>query len=100
MAKKGLDVIRDVMNDVDIWFMNSFEAKELGHSENVVRAAENIASKVRVRELIVTLGPRGALLLRDDEVKYSDAFKVPPLWIPQALVIHSQPPTSLPRYST
>ncbi|WP_054857704.1 carbohydrate kinase family protein [Vulcanisaeta sp. JCM 16159] len=79
LAKKGLDVIRDVMNDVDIWFMNSFEAKELGHSENVVRAAENIASKVRVRELIVTLGPRGALLLRDNEVKYSDAFKVPPV---------------------
>ncbi|ADN50902.1 carbohydrate kinase family protein [Vulcanisaeta distributa] len=79
LARKGLDVIRDVMNDVDIWFMNSFEAKELGHSENVVRAAENIASRVRVRELIVTLGPRGALLLRDGEVKYSDAFKVPPV---------------------
>lgn len=79
LARKGLDVIRDVMNNVDIWFMNSFEARELGHSENVVRAAENIASRVRVRELIVTLGPRGALLLRDGEVKYSDAFKVPPV---------------------
>ncbi|GAB6946669.1 carbohydrate kinase family protein [Vulcanisaeta sp. JCM 16161] len=79
LAKKGLDVIKDVMNNVDIWFMNSFEARELGHSENVVRAAENIASRVRVRELIVTLGPRGALLFRDGEVKYSDAFKVPPV---------------------
>lgn len=79
LAKKGLDVIKDIMNDVDIWFMNSFEARELGHSENVVKAAENIVSRVRVRELIVTLGPRGALLLRDGEVKYSDAFKVPPI---------------------
>ena len=79
LARKGLDVIRDVVNDVDIWFMNSFEARELGHSENVVKAAENIASRVRVRELIVTLGPRGALLLRDGEVKYSDAFKVTPV---------------------
>ncbi len=79
LARKGLDVIRDSVNDVDIWFMNSFEARELGHSENVVRAAENIASRVRVRELIVTLGPRGAMLLKDGEVKYSDAFKVPPV---------------------
>ncbi|MGC9180212.1 MAG: carbohydrate kinase family protein [Vulcanisaeta sp.] len=79
LAKKGLDVIKDIMNDVDIWFMNSFEARELGHSENVVKAAENIVSRVRVRELIVTLGPRGALLLRDGEVKYSDAFKVSPI---------------------
>ncbi len=79
LARKGLDVIKDVINNVDIWFMNSFEARELGHSENVVRAAENIASRVEVRELIVTLGSRGALLLRDGEVKYSDAFKVPPV---------------------
>ena len=79
LARKGLDVIRDAINDVDIWFMNSFEARELGRSENVVRAAENIASRVKVRELIVTLGSRGALLLRDGEVKYSDAFKVPPV---------------------
>ena len=79
LAKKGLDVIRDVVNDVDIWFMNSFEARELGHSESVVRAAENIVGRVKVRELIVTLGSRGALLLKDGEVKYSDAFKVTPV---------------------
>ncbi len=79
LAKKGLDVIRDAVNDVDVWFMNSFEARELGHSESVVRAAENIVGRVKVRELIVTLGSRGALLLKDGEVKYSDAFKVAPM---------------------
>ncbi|BDR91623.1 sugar kinase [Vulcanisaeta souniana JCM 11219] len=79
LAKKGLDVIRDVVNDVDVWFMNSFEARELGRSESVVRAAENIVGRVKVRELIVTLGSRGALLLKDGEVKYSDAFKVTPV---------------------
>ncbi len=59
--------------------MNSFEARELGRSESVVRAAENIVGRVKVRELIVTLGSRGALLLKDGEVKYSDAFKVTPV---------------------
>ncbi|MCG2886620.1 MAG: carbohydrate kinase family protein [Vulcanisaeta sp.] len=79
LARKGLDVIKDVVDGVDVWFMNSFEARELGHSDNVVKAAENIVSRVRVRELIITLGPRGALLFRDGEVKYSDAFKVSPV---------------------
>jgi ribokinase len=79
LARKGLDIVKDVVDGVDIWFMNSFEARELGHSENFVRAAENIVSRVRVKELVVTLGARGALLFRDGEVKYSDAFRVSPV---------------------
>jgi len=79
LARKGLDIIKDVIDGVDVWLMNSFEAKELGRSENVVKATENILNKVKVKELIVTLGPRGALLFKDGEVKYSDAFRVPPV---------------------
>ncbi|WP_084019898.1 carbohydrate kinase family protein [Vulcanisaeta thermophila] len=79
LAKKGLDVISEVMSGVDVWFMNSFEARELGKSDNVVRAAHNILNRVMVKELVVTLGPRGAMLFRDGEIKYSDAFKVVPV---------------------
>ncbi|MFB6470694.1 MAG: carbohydrate kinase family protein [Vulcanisaeta sp. AZ3] len=78
LARKDLDIIRNVINGIDVWFMNSFEARELGRSENVVKAAENIIDNVKVKELVVTLGARGALLLKNGEVKYSEAFKVPP----------------------
>lgn len=79
LAKKGLEVISEVMNDVDVWFMNSFEARELGKNDNIAKAVNNIISRIKVKELIVTLGSRGAMLFKDGEIKYSDAFKVTPV---------------------
>lgn len=79
LAKKGLEVISEAMDNVDVWFMNSFEARELGKNDNITKAANNILNRVKVGELIITLGSRGALLFKDGEIKYSDAFKVTPI---------------------
>lgn len=79
LASRGLDNVAKVISHVDVWFMNSVEAFRLSGINDPLQAGLRIRNVVDVDELIITLGPRGALLISDDVVEEVEAFKVKPL---------------------
>ncbi|ABL88288.1 PfkB domain protein [Pyrobaculum islandicum DSM 4184] len=76
LAKKGLDIVKAVVNGIDIVFMNQVEAKLLANSHDHKTAVEKLAKELSVRELVVTLGPRGAVAFDGRRLLHVDAFKL------------------------
>jgi len=75
LAKKGLDVVKSVSEGVDVIFMNRAEARLLTGSSD--RAAiKKLAEELRAKELVVTLGPEGAIAYDGARLLQVDAFRV------------------------
>ncbi|MEM1598372.1 MAG: carbohydrate kinase family protein [Pyrobaculum sp.] len=76
LAKKGLEVVKAVVEGVDVLFMNHVEAKILANSHDHKSAVEKLAKELSVRELVVTLGPRGAVAYDGRRLLHVDAFRL------------------------
>ena len=79
LARKGIDVVASLLKGIDVMFMNSVEASLLSGVEDPIKAGFTIYSKVEPRELVITLGPKGALCISGDESRVVEAFRVTPV---------------------
>lgn len=70
-----------LLKGIDVMFMNSVEASILsGVEDPPIKAGFAIYGKVEPpRELVITLGPKGALCISGDESKVVEAFRVTPI---------------------
>ncbi|MEM1571081.1 MAG: carbohydrate kinase family protein [Pyrobaculum sp.] len=76
LARKGLEIVRATVEGVDVVFMNHVEAKMLANTGDHRSAVEKLAKELKVGELVVTLGPLGAVAYRGGKLLHVDAFKV------------------------
>lgn len=76
LARKGLEVAAKALSGVDVVFMNQAEAKLLSSSSDHRAALDVIARNIDAREIVVTLGDRGAMALSGGEFLYVDAFRL------------------------
>ncbi|MEZ0248804.1 MAG: carbohydrate kinase family protein [Thermoproteus sp.] len=79
LARKGLEVASKALSGVDVVFMNQAEAKLLASSTDHRAALDVIAKNISAREIIVTLGDKGAMAVSDGEFIYVDAFRLQPV---------------------
>ncbi|MEM3326026.1 MAG: carbohydrate kinase family protein [Thermoproteus sp.] len=79
LARKGLEVASKALSGVDVVFMNQAEAKLLASSTDHRAALDVIAKNISAREIIVTLGDKGAMAISDGEFIYVDAFRLQPV---------------------
>lgn len=79
LARKGLDVVSKALSGVDVVFMNQAEAKLLASSSDHRAAIDVIAKSISAKEIVVTLGDRGAMTVSDGEFIYVDAFRLQPV---------------------
>ncbi|MBP1449997.1 MAG: carbohydrate kinase family protein [Thermoproteus sp.] len=79
LARKGLEVVSRALADVDVVFMNQAEAKLLASSSDHRTALDVLAKHIRAREVVVTLGDKGAVAVSDGEFIYVDAFRLQPV---------------------
>ncbi|MGC8596515.1 MAG: carbohydrate kinase family protein [Thermocladium sp.] len=79
LARKGIDVVAALIRGIDVMFMNSVEAKILSGVEDPIKAGFSIYSKVEPQELIITLGPKGALCISGNGSKVVESFRVTPI---------------------
>ncbi|MEM4438480.1 MAG: carbohydrate kinase family protein [Pyrobaculum sp.] len=76
LARKGLDIVKSAVDDVDILFMNYAEAKTLTGSGDYLSAIEKLARELLVKELVITLGPDGAVVYSGGKLLHVEAFKL------------------------
>jgi len=79
LARKGLEVVSKALSGVDVVLMNQVEAKMLASSADHRAAVDVVARSVNAKELVITLGDRGAMAVSDGEFIYVDAFKLQPV---------------------
>jgi len=79
LARKGLEIVSKALSGVDVVLMNQVEAKMLASSADHRAAVDVVARSVNARELVITLGDRGAMAVSDGEFIYVDAFKLQPI---------------------
>jgi len=79
LARKGLEIVSKALSGVDVVLMNQVEAKMLASSADHRAAVDVVARSVNARELVITLGDRGAMAVSDGEFIYVDAFKLQPV---------------------
>ncbi len=76
LARKGLEIVKAAVEGVDVVFMNHVEAKLLANTGDHKSAIERLAGELRVGELVITLGPIGAVAFKEGKLLQVDAFKV------------------------
>ncbi|MFN3804147.1 MAG: carbohydrate kinase family protein [Pyrobaculum sp.] len=76
LAKKGLDAVRTAARGADVMFVNRVEARLLAGTEDYLSAAERLFRELSVGEVVVTLGPGGALAYDGRSFVYLDAFRL------------------------
>ncbi|MFZ8811283.1 MAG: carbohydrate kinase family protein [Pyrobaculum sp.] len=76
LARKGLEIVKAVVDGVDVVFMNHVEAKMLAGSHDHRVAVEKLSKELSVGELVITLGPRGAVAFDGRRLLHVDAFKL------------------------
>ncbi|MFN7106265.1 MAG: carbohydrate kinase family protein, partial [Pyrobaculum sp.] len=76
LAKKGLDAVKTVAGGVDVMFVNRIEARLLAGTEDYRTAAERLFKELSLGEVVVTLGPGGALAYDGRNFVYLDAFRL------------------------
>ncbi len=79
LARKGLEVVSKALSGVDVIFMNQAEAKLLASSADHRAAVDVIARNISAKEVVVTLGDKGAMAVSDGEFIYVDAFRLQPV---------------------
>jgi len=76
LARKGLEIVRAAVEGVDVVFMNHVEAQLVANAGDHKSAVEKLARELKVGELVVTLGPIGAVAFKNGRLLHVDAFKV------------------------
>jgi ribokinase len=79
LAKKGLEVASKALAGVDVVFMNQAEARLLAEAKDHREALDVIAKRIEAKEIVVTLGDKGALAISGGEFIYVDAFRLQPV---------------------
>lgn len=76
LARKGLEIVKGAVDGIDVMFMNQAEAKMLANSGDYRSAIERLSRELSVRELVITLGPAGAVAYSGGKLLHVDAFKL------------------------
>ncbi|ABW00997.1 carbohydrate kinase family protein [Caldivirga maquilingensis] len=79
LSSYDLNILKPLMDGVNTWFMNSLEARKLTGIDDPISAGLRILESINVEELIITLGPGGAVSFTKDGAKLVEAFKVAPI---------------------
>lgn len=79
LSSYDLNILKPLMDGVNTWFMNSLEARKLTSISDPISAGLRIFENINVEELVITLGPGGAVSFTKDGAKLVEAFKVAPI---------------------
>ncbi|MGC8571471.1 carbohydrate kinase family protein [Caldivirga sp.] len=79
LSSYDINILKPLMDGVNTWFMNSLEARRLANINDPISAGLRIFENINVEELVVTLGPGGAVSFTEDGAKLVEAFKVAPI---------------------
>lgn len=79
LARKGLELVKMAVEGADVVFMNHAEASILANSSDHKHAVEKLTRELKVDELVITLGPKGAMAYDGKRLLQVDAFKLNPV---------------------
>ncbi|MHA1675016.1 MAG: carbohydrate kinase family protein, partial [Promethearchaeota archaeon] len=74
----GIEKLRPIIQNLDILLPNKMGAMELTHTQNPLDAAKAFL-KLGVKKIAITLGSEGAIVVTQDKVIRSPAYKVEPI---------------------